>query len=185
MKRTLITVILALLCSLSASAQKWSVSTNILDWAYFGTLNVQGSVAVQRYLTVNAELKYNPWTFNNADPSTMINQKQITADAGIRYWPWHIYSGWWFGFKLQYQQYNMGGLFHDWCEEGDAFGGGLSAGYTLMLHKHLNIEFSAGAWGGYSLFTRYSCPKCGRIMDSGGKGFVMPNDVAVALVWIF
>jgi len=185
MKKLFLTVLVALLWCLVASAQKWSASTNLLDWAYFGTLNVEGSVAAHRNVTVNADLKWNPWSFKESDPSEMISQKQITAGLGIRYWPWHIYTGWWIAAKAQYEQYNMGGLFHDWCEEGDAVGGGLAAGYTLMLHRHLNLEFSAGAWGGYALYTKYACPKCGKVTDSGEKAFIMPNDVALSLVWVF
>lgn len=190
MKKILITLSLLFIAFTSASAQKWSVGTNILDWMYLGTMNAEASVAVQRHLTVNAEVLYNPWTFNKADPSVMLSQKQATAQLGLRYWPWSVYSGWWIGGGIQYEAYNMSSIFTrkkngNRTEEGDAFGAGLKAGYTLMLHKHLNVEFSAGLWGGVSLYTTYSCPKCGRIVDSGTKGFVMPNDLAVSLVWIF
>lgn len=190
MKKLAITLILTITAFSSASAQKWAVGTNILDWLYFGTMNAEASVAVQRHLTVSAEVLYNPWTFNANDPTVMINQKQATAQLGLRWWPWSVYSGWWIGGGIQYESYNMSSIFSrgrsgNLAEEGDAFGAGLKAGYTLMLHRHLNLEMSAGLWGGVSVYTVYACPRCGRIVDSGTKGFVMPNDLALSLVWIF
>ena len=32
---------------------------------------------------------------------------------------------------------------------------------------------------------RVTCPSCGRIMDSGKKWFLMPNDLLVSVVFIF
>lgn len=179
-------IILTLLCvSVSASAQKWSVSTNAVEWLNFGTINVQGSVAVARHWTVNAEARYNPWTFNKKDASTQLQNRHQTYAVGVKLWPWYIYSGWWFGGKLQYQEYNRGGILSARTEEGDAFGVGLSAGYSLMIHEHINLDFGAGFWGGYKAYTAFACPQCGRITDSGSKWFIMPNDLIVAVVFTF
>lgn len=185
MKRTLTILTLLLTFAYSASAQKWSVSTNIMDYVSLGTINAEGSVATGRHLTVNASARVNPWTFFKGDNDRQMQNRHQTYAAGVRYWPWHIYSGWWFGAAGQYQEYNRGGIISQKTEEGDAFGLSLSAGYTLMLHKWVNLEFGAGVWGGQKAYTTFACPKCGKIEDSGRKWFVMPNDLIVALVFIF
>ena len=185
MTKKLIVGLAFLLVSISAHCQKWSIGTNAVDWLNFGTINAEGSVAVARYVTVNAEYKFNPWTFNSGNRDTQLQNRQHTAKVGVRWWPWHIYSGWWFGSNLQYQEYNRGGVTSRKAEEGDAFGLDLSAGYTLMLHKHFNLEFGIGAWGGYTAFTEYECTRCGKIINGGSKWFVLPNEITVGVVWIF
>ena len=185
MRRIIITAVFILCCSASAKAQQWSVGTNAIDWLNFGAMNMEASAAVAQHLSINASVRYNPWTFNGSSPQTQMQNRELTARAGIRWWPWHIYSGWWFGAAGQYQEYNRGGIISQKTEEGDAFGLSLSAGYTLMLHKWVNLEFGAGVWGGQKAYTTFACPKCGKIEDSGRKWFVMPNDLIVALVFIF
>lgn len=183
MKKILITGILLLGMSLGASAQKWSVSTNALDWANLGTLNVDASAAVGRHATVGVGAKFNPWSFGGED--RQFQNKQRSAYVYGRWWPWFIYSGWWFGGKAQWREYSSGGIVSRQTEEGDAYGAGLSAGYTLLLKKYLNLEFSAGFWGGYKTYTVYACPTCGRIVDSGAKTFIMPDNLAISLMFIF
>lgn len=177
--------VLAVTLAFPCRAQQWAVGTNGADWLLFGTVNANGSVAVARHITVNAEARYNPWTFNKGDASTQLQMRQQTYDIGIRWWPWYVYSGWWTGFAGQYQEYNRGGLFSRRTEEGDAFGLAVSGGYTMMLHKHLNMEFGASFWGGYTLYTTYACPKCGRVTGSGGKWFFLPSSVIASLIWVF
>lgn len=175
----------AVAAPLEGRAQDWSLSLNLPGYLYLGTLNIEGSVAVGQHVSVHAGAKYNPWTFNSNSPEMMMQSKQQTYRGGIRFWPWNIYSGWWFSGRVQYQEYNRGGIIGPETEEGDAFGVGVSAGYTLMLHKHFNLELGLGFWGGHTVYTTYSCPKCGRIIDNGKKWFILPDDLIVSLAWIF
>lgn len=177
--------LLAALLPAACLAQRWSVSTNAADWLTLGTLNVSGSAAVARHVTVNAEARYNPWTFNGGDAETQLQMRHQTYAAGARWWPWYVYSGWWLGSAAQYMQYNRGGVFSRDTEEGDAFGLAVSGGYTMMLHRNLNVEFGAAVWGGYTLYTSYACPRCGRVTGSGGKWFVLPSGLIASLVWVF
>lgn len=167
----------------NARGQKFSASTNIIGYADFGTLNAEISTAVAKNWTVNAFAEYNPWTFGAKD-SAMQNRKQSYA-LGTRYWPWHVYSGWWFSLKMQYQEYNRGGILGPETEEGDAYGAAFGAGYTLMLTKFLNLDFGLGIWGGTTKYIRYSCPVCGRITDKGNKTFILPDELSVALAFVF
>lgn len=173
-----------LLLGLSASAQKYSVGVDPVTAAAFGTLNIHGGVAVAKEVSLEAEVRYNPFSYKKKDGSQM-QYKQQTYTAGVRWWPWYCYSGWFFGAAAQYQEYNRGGILSPLTEEGDAVGLAVSGGYMLMLSKHVNLEFGIGVWGGHKWYTAYSCPRCGRIVDEGRKWFVAPNDLSVAVVFVF
>lgn len=185
MKRTLTLLTLLLVFAVSASAQKWSVSTNIMDYVSLGTLNAEGSVATGRHITLNASARVNPWTFFEEDNGRQMQNRHQTYAAGVRYWPWHIYSGWWFSAALQYQEYNRGGIISQSTEEGDAYGISPGAGYSLMLHENLNLDFGLSFWTGQKTYITYACPSCGRITEKGSKWFIMPNEIRVAIQYIF
>ena len=178
--------VLIIICttSLDSFAQRWSIGTNLVDYVNLGTLNVESSVAISRHYSFSAGIRFNPWTFHYGIEDRQFENRKRCCYAGVRYWPWHIYSGWWTGLQLQYQEYNRGGLPVLPAEEGDAYGLCLSLGYTLMVHKSFNIEFGVGAWSGAAAYTAYSCPYCGEIIDQGTKFFIWPNNVMVSLVYI-
>lgn len=185
MKRTLTLLTLLIVFAVSASAQKWSVATNIMDYVSLGTFNAEGSVATGRHITLNASARVNPWTFFEGDNGRQMQNRHQTYAAGIRYWPWHIYSGWWFSAALQYQEYNRGGIISQSTEEGDAYGISPGTGYSLMLHENLNLDFGLSFWTGQKTYITYACPSCGRVTDKGSKWFIMPNEIRVAIQYIF
>ena len=164
-----------------SAAGKGSISTNVAGYANLLTLNAEGSVPVSRRWTVNAGLKYNPFAFGKEK----FRNKQQAYYAGMRYWPWHSYSGWWMSGKIQYQEFNAGGLGRAETSEGDRLGLGLGAGFAYMVGKHFNVEFGASLWGGMEWFTSYSCPVCGDLEESGRKFFVLPCDIVIAISYIF
>lgn len=185
MKKILTAILLIIACPLLSSAQQWSVGTNLLGYANMGTLNLEASASVARHITVVTTAEVNPWTFHPGDQDRQKQNRSQSYAAGIRWWPWYVYSGWWMSAKLRYQEYNRGGWTSRATEEGDAFGASLGAGYTLMLRDNLNIEMGAGLWGGRKVYTAYACPSCGRITDHGSRWFIMPNDIMLSLVFIF
>ena len=182
--RLIITLILAAM-PLLASGQDVSVSTNLMDYVSLGTINAEASVGVGRHITMNASARINPWTYHKGDPGKQMQNRHQTYAAGIRYWPWHIYSGWWFSTAAQYQEYNRGGIISPKTEEGDAYGLSLGGGYSLMIHEHVNLDFGLSLWGGQKTYITYACPSCGRITDKGAKWFFMPNDIIVSIAYIF
>lgn len=184
MKKIIFTFILAVL-PLMASAQRWSVSTNLVDYVSLGTINAEGSAGLGRHMTAVVSVRVNPWTYHKGDPQKQMQNRHQTYAAGLRYWPWHIYSGWWIGGMMQYQEYNRGGIISQKTEEGDAFGISAAAGYSLMLHERLNLDFGLGFWTGQKTYVTYACPSCGRITGKGSKWFIAPNEVRVSLVYIF
>lgn len=184
MKKIYLTAIILLLCSVRLSAQQWSVGTNLLGYANMGTLNVEASVAVARHITLVADAQLNPWTFARLSESQKQNRSQSYA-AGIRWWPWYVYSGWWVSAKARYEEYNRGGWKGPLTQEGDAFGASLGLGYTLMIAETFNLEIGAGLWGGRKIYTTYACPACGSVVEKGRGWFISPADMMLSLVFIF
>ncbi len=177
-----------------AAAQTWAVAANAADMIDLGTIGVEGSAAVAQHWSIHAGAKFNPWTFGKKDtfnglfsepnPDQKQDRKQAYA-IGARWWPWNVYSGWWVGGKAQYQEYNHGGIITKTSEEGDAVGAAISGGYSLMLKEHINLDFGLGLWGGWTKYTTYACPSCGKVVDEGQKWFILPNEVILSLVYIF
>lgn len=166
-------------------AQKVTVSANAVDCLDLGTLNAEVGVALSRHFSLSAGARYNPWKFGSESGGYLQNCRR-TFSAGMRYWPWNIYSGWWFSFKGQWEEYSRSLPYQNGlAEEGDAVGAGFSIGYALMLSRHFNIDFGFGAWGGSKRYTVYACPRCGRIVENGRKGFVLPNDIQASIVYVF
>ena len=185
MKKILLMISFLTVISTAASAQNWGISTNLIDFASLGTVNAEVSAGVARHLTVNASVRYNPWTFHKGDLAKQMQNRHQTYAAGIRYWPWHIYSGWWFSTMAQYQEYNRGGIISQKTGEGDAFGLSIGSGYSLMLHENLNLDFGVALWGGQKTYVKYACPSCGKITGKGSKWFIMPNEIRVAIQYVF
>lgn len=191
MKKIIVLAIVAAVAALSAThatAQKYSLGVNGADIVYYGTLNAEASIAVGRKATITAKGRYNPWEYGHSKVETEVHRKQRTAEVGARFWPWHVYSGWWVGGQARWQEYNRNGMFisrEDLTEEGDAYGVGVSAGYTLMLRPSLNVEFGFGMWGGKTFYRSYDCPTCGMPVDEGEKFFFLPNEAILSLVYIF
>lgn len=175
--------VMAICC---AHAQRVSVSSNIIGYANMLTINGEGSVALSRHWSAAAGFKYNPFTFRTGnDGADQFQNKQQSYSLGMRFWPWHVYSGWWVAGKVQYQEYNTGGLISPETREGDRIGIGASGGYTHMILKNLNLEFGLGFWGGADKYTIYNCPVCGLTESSGTKAFILPNEIIVALSYVF
>ena len=164
-------------------SQEYSVSTNLADYANLGTLNLEASYGVSRKWSLVAAVKYNPFSFDNQ--GVPASSKQRSLSAGVRYWPWHIYSGWWMSAAVRYQEYNSGGLSTEENTQGDRFGSSFGAGYSFMLTKYLNLELGAGFWAGYDMYMKYSSAVCGRPVENGRKFFIYPSNLLLGLSFVF
>lgn len=184
-KRVFICLCVFAMTSVPMKAQKFSISTDLLDYACLGTLNVDISYAFSRHWSLIAGARYNPFSFRKDDPQRQFQLRQQSYAAGVRIWPWHIWSGWWFASKLRWQEYNYGGILSRKTTEGDRLGAGLYAGYTHMLTKHLNVEFGLGVWAGADRYRTYSCQVCGLTLDEGRRIFVLPDDIMISLAYVF
>ena len=173
---------LMLACA-QAYGQRFSVSTNAVSYLNLGTFNVEASYAAARHWSVTAGAKYNPFSFKGKKGE--FRNRQQSYNVGVRYWPWHTFSGWWIAAKAQYQEYNAGGVLSERTEEGDRWGGGVTAGYTYMVNPKFNVEFGLGFWAGVKKYVVYSCPICGFTLESGTKAFILPNEIVIGVSYVF
>lgn len=179
-----------------AGAQNLTFSTNLLDWANFGTINGDATISFGRRWSMGVNGEYNPWTFKFSNGEKWIYNRHRTFGVYGEWWPWYVNAGWAVQFGAQYKEYAEGGFpffKHDYgerfgriplVEEGDAVGGGVAVKYSRLLSRNWSLEFSAGAWAGWKWYTRYRCPNCGRRLEQGQGFFVAPYSVAVKMVFV-
>ena len=185
MRKTLLIAFLALICT-TAGAQKVAVGTNVVDWVNLGTANIEAGLSIGQHFSAFVGGRYNPWSFDNTRQNVPMRNNVKNAYIGMRYWPWYIYSGWWVALKGQYEQFMEGGFWRPIMEEGTAIGAGLSGGYTIMLHKNLNMEFGIGLWGGrYTDYSKYQCTDCLDLITAGPRNFLQFDDLVIAFVYVF
>lgn len=193
MKRTIIAVA-ALLAGVTASAQKASLSTNTVDWLYFITPNAELQYALGQHWSMVAEARVNAWSWRTGGGFEKRQQdemkaRQQTYSAGIRWWGWNVWSGWWAGARGQWSEYDYGGTgFLPWIPEneaGSAWGLGVDAGYAWQLSPRWDLDLSLGIWSGYRRYTTYACPYCGTVTGEGGKAFLLPNEARISLLYVF
>lgn len=161
-----------------------ALSQNLADDLFLGTINAALQYSVHRHWTMGIGARYNNWTWHHRQDN-QFESRQQTYYFGATWWPWYTYSGWWVGAKLQYQEYNRGGLPGPETEEGDAFGLSLGGGYAVHVNHWLNVDFGMFGWGGMTKYVTYACPYCGQRTDAGTKAFLLPDEVRVALQFIF
>lgn len=188
MKKSLIwwTIALSVLCMGRASGQELSISANVADCLNMGTLSMGASYGFSKHWSVQAVGKYNPFTWEmDGAAAGQVRNRQRLLGAGVRYWPWHIYSGFWLESRAQWQEYSISPYREEYAEEGDRIGDAISAGYSYMVSRHLNIDFGLGFWMGYGTVTRYACPRCGRIVSSSADCFVKPSELVLSVSYVF
>ena len=187
LKKLIILAVIMFAASVSASAQKAAVSTNFADFAFLGTVNAEAQYAVAQNWSVALSGGYNPWTYNSSDVDRQFQRRRRNVSVGARWWPWHVYSGWWLSADARWQEYNEARVFTKevTAEEGDRFGLRIGGGYTVRINSWLNVDFGFRGWGGYTYYTVYACPSCGRIIESGGKPFILPDEAVVSLMFVF
>lgn len=169
----------------------FDLSTNLFDWADFGTINIDAAYSFSRHFSAQIGAKFNGWQFKNPDgPTYLTKNQQKSVSLGFRYWPWYVYSGWWICLKGQYCDFSECGVWRQPLDEGKAVGAGLSTGYTIMIGEHFNIELGAGGWGGKLLeHNLWNCPdekaEGAEPRVSGPKTFIAVNDLNISLHWLF
>ena len=163
---------------------RFAFSQNLADYLFLGTLNAELQYSIHRSWTLLGGARYNNWTWLHRQES-QFEARQQTYYLGVRWWPWYTYSGWWLGSRMQFQEYNRGGIFSPETEEGNAYGIGASGGYSVHVNRWLNVDFGLGFWGGMTRYVTYACPYCGKRTGEGTKAFFLPDELRVALELVF
>lgn len=190
MKKIIVVIAFALFLSLNANAQKCAVGTNLLDWANLVTVNASVDYPIARHLSLIGEVRWNgfklEYDLTNIDHSGInhpgiYQNRKFEIAAGVRYWPWHVLSGFNVGGKLLYKDYANSGMYYMALEKGKKVAAAITAGYSIMLTKNLNLEIGVGGYAGYDFdYRTYDCPVCLRPVDRPElhNQQYLPSDVA-------
>lgn len=162
----------------TVNAQNMHVATNLLDYLNFGTINAEFGLSPVPKWSFYIKGRYNPFTFKTNDN---LQNRTASVAAGAKYWFWYANSGWFLNSHIGYGIYNTGGIFSEHAYEGDAAFMTVGCGYALMLGKRWNLDFGVGLQAGVTSYTKYSCPRCGRIIDKRSKMYLFPSNIMVQL----
>lgn len=147
-----------------------AISTNLVSWIDLATVNMSLEYAFSRHWSTDINMEYNAWSFKGGS----LCDKKKSVTFGVRYWPWHSYSGAWVRPFLGAESLNAKGLPVKFLNStSDRFGAGFSAGYSLMVSRHMNIDFGVGFWGGARHDYR-----------GGWGGFIAPKDIRISLMFV-
>ena len=166
------------LCAANGSAQNMHLATNLLDYLNFGTINCEFGLSPAPKWSFYVKGRYNPFTYKFGDN---LQNRVASAALGAKYWFWYANSGWFINSRLGYGVYNTGRIFDEFAYEGHALGVAFGGGYALMLGKKWNLDFSLGVQVGGSSYTKYSCSRCGKVLEQKTRMFVFPADIGVQL----
>lgn len=164
--------------------QNLHVSANLLDYLNLGTINAEIGLSPAPKWTIYIRGRYNPFSFRLSKHSKQVQNRTAGLAVGGRYWFWYSNSGWFLDSNLAFNRYNTAGVLDKYAYEGDAYGIGIGAGYALMLNRKWNLNFGAGLQGGHTVYMKYECSRCGKVIGRYGKFYLVPANMMVQLLRI-
>ena len=136
--RRSICVGLLLLSSLTVFSQRVALKTNALYWAA-ASPNLGLELRVNRHITFDLDA-----TFHRLKWKDKLDTRAEILTPEVRYWfSARPQAGHFMGIIGTAANYNI--LLNDTRHTGDAFGGGLTYGYSFVLGKRWSLETSIGA----------------------------------------
>lgn len=187
MKRILTLIILIAGTATAARAQRISIEGNLADAALLGTMNAKAGIRMSEHWALGAGFRYNPWSFREDSDPRAFQDRRRTFYAGPERRPADSCGGIWMAARLQYEEYNRGGLFgRPATEEGEAWGLSFGGGYSFRLRQNLRLDTGLLFWGGVTDYVSYARPRCGRCLTADGcKGFLRYDGAVISLVYNF
>lgn len=157
-------------------SQTKSVGVNIALLSA-GILNTELSVGVKSRISIHMPLTWSGFVVSNE-----FSLKNYSVSPGVRFWSWHIYSGFFAGTNLGFANYNAVINKRRYC--GNTFFTSLSAGYSKMVSQKLNIEgeFGLGAFGVWQ--DVFESGKCGEFLRYSEKIAILPSKISISLIYI-
>lgn len=191
--RLLIVGICLLWASLTVSAQKVAVKTNLL-YDVTSTINLGAEFKLAPRWTLDISGNLNAWTFSDNR-----KWKHWALQPEVRYWLCESFNGHFIGAHLVGGIYNMGNWntdftflgtdfsqMKDYRYEGWLVGAGIAYGYQWMLARHWSIEAEIGIGYVYTRADKYKCPRCGdQLEDNKPHHYVGPTKAAINLIYVF
>lgn len=171
-----IILIIACFYGFSLYGQSHSLSTNGVSLGTL-SLNAEYSARITNKQSVHLPVSWNPWIFGGNK-----KMKHFTASPQWRYWKTEAYLAHFLGANLIGSRYNVSRGSYRF--EGGAYGVGVSWGYAWLLNKRLNLEVQAGMGVVGTHYKRFDCGICGDYLSKESKWFLVPNRLAVSLVYV-
>ncbi len=142
MKKLMLLIGCCLFLVSAATAQRVGISTNLLGWAAYGTMNIGAEPALCPNLTLAVDGYYNPYTFSGGESSQMWG-----AQGELRYWLKTKFTGHYLGAHGYHTTFDFG--MDKYRYDGTQVGAGISYGYALPIAARWRLTFSVGAgWKG-------------------------------------
>lgn len=197
-KKLILCLMLCVLTSMGATAQKSVVKTNAL-YDLTATLNAGIEIGLSPRWTLDISANFNPWKFSKRDSEALAeNQdgarrrwKHWLIQPEFRYWFCQRFSGDFIGFHAIGGQYNVGGIGPFTCTkerryQGWGVGGGIAYGHSWIISRHWNIEAELGIGYIYSRNDKFRCLGCGKKIDEDrSRNYFGPTKAAINLVYVF
>lgn len=171
--------------SLSLSAQKVAVKTNLL-YDVTTTLNLGFEFRVAPKWTIDVSGNYNPFSFKN---DKKIKHWLVQPEA--RYWFCEAFNGHFLALHALGGVFNVGNMdlgiypsFKNHRYEGEMYGAGLGYGYQFILGKRWNLGLEIGVGWIRANYDKYDCPHCGEWIKDGKKDYFGLTKAAISLIYI-
>ncbi|GHV40771.1 hypothetical protein FACS1894179_07850 [Bacteroidia bacterium] len=159
------------------------LKTNLLYYAT-GSLNLAGEFRLNRKLTLDLPLTYNPWTFTGGK-----KLKLLLFQPELRYWTKESFRGFFGGLHIHGALFNTAKIIDDYRYQGWLAGAGLSVGYRWNLSGRWALEATLGGGYAYMDYTKYAadgtspdgCRTCGQKLESDQKHYWGPTMAGLSI----
>lgn len=166
-----------------------ALKTNLLYGAAALAPNLALEVGLGQKTTLELSVGLNMWNYDGTAESNKKLMHTIVRPE-FRWWTCERFNGHFFGIHAFWAHYNVGSydiplLFEkEHRYYGNAFGGGITYGYHLMLGKHWGAEFNIGVGAAYLNHKIYDCATCSREYEKKGDLYVGPTRAGITLVFM-
>lgn len=168
----------------TAYAQDFALKTRL---THLATLSFDAGVewGLSSRWTAELSATYNPWTFKDNT-----KWKILMIGPQVRYWPCQKFMGWFIAPYAHGGVFNIGHVplpgLYDVRNEGWFVGGGLGAGYQVILSRHLNLELELGGGYAFSRHDTFLCHTCGeKLAENQPNHYWGLTKAHIALVYCF
>lgn len=178
-----------MLVALTVKAQNFGIRTNLVPYADL-TPNIGVEFALDRLNTLGANGGIRPWKRED----DKVN-KYWYGNVEYRHYFCHAFNGWYVGAQANGAQFNIGGkklpfgalsFLENKRYEGWLVGGGILAGYSVILSQHWNLDINVGAGYEYIKYKAFETPlKCAEQIEDNDYHYIGPNDLSISFQYIF
>lgn len=189
MNKMWVSLLFFIFTALAVHSQQIAIKSNLVYDAT-GTINIAGEYAINKTISANLSLNYNGWML--MEPYSW---KHYMIQPEFRYWLREAFNGHYVGVHGTYVGFDVermslplfGFMRRSLYNNGVAYGGGLSYGYSLYLTPRLNLEFSIGAGFlklTYDKIEDYKTRLDAETVVPMTRNYVGPTQIGISVVYI-